>query len=51
MIDYWPLAGILVVIAGFALRFHPLLVVAAAALATGLLGHMDVVQVVALQGL
>lgn len=50
MIDYWPLAGILVVIAGFALRFHPLLVVAAAALATGLLGHMDVVQVVALLG-
>ncbi|WP_395330902.1 DUF969 domain-containing protein [Novosphingobium sp. BL-8H] len=50
MIEYWPLAGILVVIAGFALRFNPLLVVAAAALVTGLLGHMGVVQVISLLG-
>ncbi len=50
MIEYWPLAGILVVIAGFALRFNPLLVVAAAALVTGLLGHMGLVQVISLLG-
>jgi uncharacterized membrane protein len=31
----WPLIGIAVVVAGFVLRFNPLLVVAAAALATG----------------
>jgi len=50
MIDYWPLAGILVVIAGFALRFNPLVVVALAALVTGLLGGMDPVTVVATLG-
>lgn len=32
----WPLIGIAVVVAGFVLRFNPLLVVAAAALATGI---------------
>lgn len=41
MIDYWPLFGIALVVLGFALRFNPLLVVAIAAIATGLLGHMS----------
>ena len=50
MIDYWPLLGILLVVAGFALRFNPLLVVAAAAIVTGLLGGMDVIKVIALLG-
>ena len=40
MINYWPLAGIGLVVLGFALRFNPLLVVAVAAIITGLLGHM-----------
>ena len=40
MIDYWPLLGIALVVIGFALRFNPLLVVAVAAIATGLLGGM-----------
>ena len=40
MINYWPLAGIALVVLGFALRFNPLLVVAGAAIITGLLGHM-----------
>lgn len=44
--NYWPLIGILVVVAGFALRFNPLLVVASAALATGLLAGLDIVAVV-----
>ena len=38
MIDYWPLLGIALVVVGFALRFNPLLVVAVAAIVTGLLG-------------
>ena len=40
MTDYLPLAGILIVVLGFALRLNPMLVVTVAALATGLLaGH------------
>jgi uncharacterized membrane protein len=44
--SYWPLAGIAIVVAGFALRFNPLLVVVAAALATGILAGLDLVAVV-----
>ncbi|MCE3290926.1 MAG: hypothetical protein K0R83_2938 [Caulobacter sp.] len=36
MSNLWPLIGIAVVVAGFVARFNPLLVVAAAALATGI---------------
>ena len=50
MIDYWPLLGIGLVILGFALRFNPLLVVAVAALATGLLGGMPFLKVLAVLG-
>jgi uncharacterized membrane protein len=50
MIDYWPLLGILVVVAGFALRFNPLLVVFVAAMATGLLGGMDFAKVLGAVG-
>ena len=50
MIDYWPLLGIALVIIGFALRFNPLLVVAVAAIVTGLLGHMPFVKVLATLG-
>jgi uncharacterized membrane protein len=50
MIDYWPLLGILLVVAGFALRFNPLLVVAVAAIVTGLLGHMPFLKVLATLG-
>lgn len=39
--NYWPLLGIAVVVAGFALRFNPLLVVVVAALVTGLLAGLD----------
>ena len=44
--NYWPLAGIAIVVAGFALRFNPLLVVVVAAIATGLLGGLDFVSVI-----
>ena len=50
MIDYWPLLGIAIVIIGFALRLNPLLVVAVAAMATGLLGHMPFLKVLATLG-
>jgi uncharacterized membrane protein len=50
MIDYWPLLGIALVVIGFALRFNPLLVVAAAAIATGLLAHMPFLKVLATLG-
>ena len=41
--NYWPLLGILLVVAGFALRMNPMLVVTGAAIVTGLLGGMDIV--------
>jgi uncharacterized membrane protein len=50
MIDYWPLLGIALVVLGFALRFNPLLVVAVAAIVTGLLGGMDFLKVLATLG-
>src|SRR5207253_5051647 len=45
VIDYWPLLGIALVVLGFALRFNTLLVVAVAAIVTGLLGGMDFLKV------
>jgi uncharacterized membrane protein len=50
VINYWPLLGIALVVVGFALRFNPLLVVAAAAIVTGLLGGMDFVEVLGALG-
>jgi len=50
VIDYWPLLGIALVVIGFALRFNPLLVVAVAAIVTGLLGHMPFVKVLGTLG-
>ena len=50
MIDYWPLLGIGLVVVGFAVRFNPLLVVAAAAIVTGLLGGMPFMKVLATLG-
>src|SRR5205823_1961060 len=50
VIDYWPLLGIALVVIGFALRFNPLLVVAVAAILTGLLGHMPFLKVLGTLG-
>jgi uncharacterized membrane protein len=50
MIDYWPLLGIALVVLGFAFRFNPLLVVAVSAIATGLLGGMSFLKVLAALG-
>ncbi|OYY92011.1 MAG: hypothetical protein B7Y45_00515 [Sphingomonas sp. 28-66-16] len=48
--NYWLLIGILVVVIGFALRLNPLLVVAAAAGATGLAAGMAPLAIVAAFG-
>jgi len=48
--NYWVLLGILIVVAGFALRLNPMLVVTAAAVATGLIAGMDPVEVVSTFG-
>jgi uncharacterized membrane protein len=50
MINYWPLLGIALVVLGFALRFNPLLVVAVAAIVTGLLGGMSFLKVLGTLG-
>src|SRR4029453_5500686 len=50
MINFWPLLGILLVVIGFALKLNPMLVVTAAALATGLLAGMDPVEVISTFG-
>ena len=48
--NYWPLLGVSLVVLGFALRFNPLLVVAVAAIVTGLLGGMDFLTVLSALG-
>lgn len=48
--NMWPLLGIALVVAGFALRINPLMVVVGAALATGLLAGLDPVAVIAAIG-
>ena len=48
--NYWPLLGIALVVLGFALRLNPMLVVTGAALVTGLLAGMDLVEVISTFG-
>lgn len=50
MMNYWPLTGIALVVLGFLLRFNPLLVVAVAAIVTGLLGGMPLLEVIRVLG-
>jgi uncharacterized membrane protein len=48
--NYWPLLGIALVVLGFALRMNPMLVVTASAIVTGLLGGMDLTEVISTFG-
>jgi uncharacterized membrane protein len=48
--EYLPLLGILLVVAGFALKLNPMLVVTVSALATGLIAGMGPVEVVSTFG-
>jgi uncharacterized membrane protein len=49
-LTYLPLIGILIIVLGFALRFNPMVVVPAAAIATGLLAGLDLTEVVSKLG-
>jgi uncharacterized membrane protein len=48
--NYFVLLGILIVVAGFALRLNPMIVVTVAAIATGLIAGMDLVKVISTFG-
>lgn len=48
--NYWPLLGIAIVVAGFVLRYNPVLVVVVAGLASGLLAGMTPGELLALLG-
>jgi len=49
-VNLWPLLGVVVIIAGFVLRFNPMLVVAAAAVVTGVAAQFPAEQVLAAIG-
>jgi uncharacterized membrane protein len=49
-VNYWPLLGVAVVVAGFVLRRNPALVVVIAGLVSGFAAHMDVGDLLALLG-
>jgi uncharacterized membrane protein len=48
--NYWPLLGVAVVVAGFALRLNPALVVVVAGIVSGILAGMSVPDLLALLG-
>ena len=50
MINYWPLVGIALVVAGFAMKLNPMLVVTASAIVTGLIAGMGPVEVISTFG-
>ena len=50
MTNYFVLAGILIVVAGFALRLNPMMVVTAAAVVTGLIAGRGPIEVIELLG-
>lgn len=50
VVNLWPLIGVLVIVVGFVLRFNPLLVVTAAAIATGLAAHFPLEKILASMG-
>jgi uncharacterized membrane protein len=50
MTNYFVLLGILIVVAGFALKLNPMLVVTVAAIATGLIAGMDLAEVISTFG-
>jgi uncharacterized membrane protein len=49
-LNYWPLLGIALVVIGFALKFNPMLVVTVAAIVTGQLGKLGLVEVISTFG-
>ncbi|MEK6348183.1 MAG: DUF969 domain-containing protein [Burkholderia sp.] len=49
-VNLYPLVGVALIVAGFALRFNPLLIVVAAAVVTGLAAHFPLDHVLAAMG-
>src|SRR6185437_8953005 len=49
-VSLWPLIGVAVIIAGFLLRFNPMLIVAVAAIATGLAAQFPPEKILAAIG-
>jgi len=49
-VNLWPLIGVAVIIVGFVLRFNPMLIVAAAAIITGLAAHFPLDRIFATIG-
>lgn len=49
-VNLWPLIGVAVIVAGFLLRFNPMLIVAAAAVATGLAAGFSPARILAAIG-
>jgi len=49
-VNYWPLLGIAIVVAGFVMRYNPVLVVVTAGLACGLLAGLSPPELLALLG-
>lgn len=50
VVNLWPLIGVLVIVVGFVLRFNPLLVVTAAAIATGVAADFSLEKILAAMG-
>src|ERR1700710_629974 len=49
-VNLWPLIGVAIIIVGFILRFNPMLIVAAAAIVTGLAAHFPIDRILAAIG-
>jgi len=49
-INFWPLLGVLAVVAGFACRINPMLIVAVAAVVTGLTAHFSFTEILSYIG-
>ncbi len=50
MIDFWPLIGIAIITIGFALRLNTLLVILVAGVVTGLVAHLDLIEILSILG-
>ncbi|MGB5445599.1 MAG: DUF969 domain-containing protein [Psychromonas sp.] len=50
MIDLWPLVGIVIITVGFALRLNTLLVILTSGVVTGLIAHLNVLEILSVLG-
>ena len=50
MIDFWPLIGIGIITIGFMLRLNTLLVILIAGVVTGLIAHLQIIEILSILG-